>query len=264
MSVKLKKFKGDSAKQNVDIAADDKVMILTNPTTGQISLSIVATDGTTTCTERILNNVPEDKDPEEALREWIKNFSIDGSDSIEASLKGIVFASHNIVGLGRPIILENGVQLQKDHSAKPFVVSRYAKYYPDETVKARIIQDLKDANLTIRENMKMTLEDKEFFKEEPAELKKINELYFTQRADMALNNMKISCLQTPYVGGMSTAYISSDEKEIKEAFKNSGLDFDKFFSDGFEGGADNAAINEAEINAKGKAPAQQLAEEVAK
>jgi len=281
MSARLKKFKGTSDNQAVDFAAANFLMILENQD-GLLSLSCIVTDGTNTATKRIANGLSNDADVEKAFGDWLKATTIDGNDDAEtAELKGRVYANHNVVGLGRPIIIKGqGVSLRDDLKGNPFVVSRYAEYFPSEEIMDTIIGDLKKSNATIRENITLLLADKEFFKGDSESDKEmiaeINREYSENRGATQLNNMKISCLQNPHIAGMSKDYLSKDEARVKLAFANTGLNFDKYYPNGFDVEAEPAttAGSESDTNAKtatGKAktqpeivedPAKQLQEEI--
>lgn len=280
MSARLKKFKGTSDNQKVDFEANNYLMLLSNQD-GLVSLSCIVTDGTNTATKRIANGLADDTDFEATFEAWLKQLSVNGeTDPETVELKGRVYANHNVVGLGRPIIIKGqGVSLRDDLKGNPFVVSRYAEYFPSEEIIEKIISDLKSSNATIRENISLLLADKEFFKgdsdSDKAMIAEINADYSAQRGDTQLNNMKISCLQNPHIAGMSKDYLSKDETRIRTAFANTGLNFDKYYPEGFDVEAEPApqAGSESDVNAKtGKAktqpevvqePAEQLKQELA-
>lgn len=264
----LRKFNQNSDKSGVDFEQDGLLMILTNDR-GQRTLTVLISNGTTAVPQRIANNVPDDADVVERFNEWVKANSVDGTIN---TIKGEVYASHNIQGLGRPIILDNGVQLQKDASGQPRVVSRFATWFPDGR-RDGLTADFKKANQSIREEMLLIQQDMQAFRDDTAFYEELKTDYKKARANQALNLMKIAVLESPYIPGMSTAYLSKDESEVRQAFENSGYNFDEIFPDGFELGPDENAVPEsdstntasAERTSKQRATnlQQEIAEEVA-
>lgn len=242
----LKKFSGISDATGVTFEKDNLLMVLTSNRKGSEglrTLSVLISDGDTAVLHRIANNVAPETDVEEIFDKWVEN---SGGD--ENSINGVVYANHNIMGMGRPIILnETSVQIDKDYENKFFVVSRFARWYP-EGKKDGLTEQLKKTVENYERLQDKAIKEMKMFKEldDEKEYKLATANYRKHRANASIIDEKILCLETPYIAGTGTAIVTEDEKQAKEAFKNSGLDFDKFFPNGLAGGADPEVLRESE------------------
>jgi hypothetical protein len=262
----LKKFNQSSDAPGVNFVLEGLLMTLNSQRKGQEglkTLSVLIGSGDTAVLHRIANNVTEDQDEEEIFNEWVRN----NGGSID-KISGTVYANHNILGLGRPIILnEDSVQIEKGLDDKWYVVSRFARWYP-EGKKGELTADLMAANESLIASGASIKEDMKLFKEldDTDNYKKVAAEYQLLRKAISINSARISCLQTPYIAGTSFAKVSTDEAEVKAACKNSGLDFAKMFPNGLAGGL-NEAPEENEATAATPAtvaetPAQRMNAEV--
>lgn len=231
-----KKFRGTSDSANVEFAVDNQLMILTNPETKFQTLSILITNGATAVMVRIANNVTEEQDAETIFNTWLAKNTVDGS------IQGELFANHNLFGIGRIVIIDGkSVLLDKNGDGKVLPVFRFAKWFP-EGLKAQYSKDLRAGIETGRDYIKSLGEDLQMFGSDPETKAQILSDFKIARADQSLNQMRLKCFNEPYVAEMAKAWVSTDEAEVKLAFKNAGLDFAKFFPAGLAGGADENEI----------------------
>jgi len=271
----LKKYSGKSDKQGVDFIADNYAMTVER--LDKIALFCVLTNGTSTASYRVANNLDKDVDVEQFFADWLEKTSLNGvNDPESAEMPGIVFNNHNIYGMGQPIIILNdgvlqGVSIRKNAKGVPFIVSRFSQYFPDEATQRNLTELLRSANDGIKDALAFTKEQLELFKDDK-EYSEIKATYMDDYNSVLLNQRKISALNTPHIAALSVGdNLSTDEAEIKLACQNSGFDFNKLFPNGIN--AAPAEIAAEEINpaqpvekkatSKVIAPAEEINAEVA-
>ena len=247
----LKKYSGKSDKQGVDFICDNYAMTVER--LDRIALFCVVTNGTSTASYRVANNLDKDADVEQIFEEWLEKISLNGvNDPETAQMPGVVFNNHNIYGMGQPIIINNdgvlqGVSIRKNAKGVPFIVSRFSQYFPDEATQKNLTELLRSANEGVKDALAFSKEQLELFKDDKEEYSQIKATYMDDYNSVLLNQRKISALNTPHIAALSVGdNLSTDEAEIKLACQNSGFDFNKLFPNGIN--AAPAEIAAEEIN----------------